>query len=49
MPKRSNSENRMSKILLIAPLPGTESATSVIGGTKVMAEEQVPVRTNSTI
>ena len=41
MPKRSNSENRMSKILLIAPLPGTESATSVIGGTKVMAAEQV--------
>ncbi len=41
MPKRSSSENRMSDILLIAPLPGTESTTSVIGGTKIMAAEQV--------
>ncbi len=39
--KRSSNENRMSNILLIAPLPGTESPTSVIGGTKVVAAEQV--------
>ena len=31
----------MAEILLIAPLPGTESATSVIGGTKVLAAEKV--------
>ncbi len=31
----------MPKILFIAPLPGTESATSVVGGTKVLAAEQI--------
>lgn len=35
-----SSDDRLLKILLIAPLPGKESATSVIGGTKVLAAEQ---------
>ena len=39
VPARTQSENKMPKILLVAPMPGTESATSVVGGTKVQAAE----------
>ncbi len=35
----TKGENPLPKILLIAPLPGTESATSVIGGNKVLTVE----------